>query len=260
MGGHESMVLWAVNRATRLVPSRRIVAVVAEQHRRWWKKELADLVPKNVVVQPQNKGTAPGLLLPLLAVLDRDPGARILVLPSDHHVADEQRLSSAIARAVQAVDQGEGSLVLLGMVPGETDIEYGWILPAGSGTIVRPVAAFVEKPDLETARSLLPRGALLNSLIFVAAGRTLLELYGRALPDLLSDFEDWRHHFENGSAALKNLYSDLPRSDFSRDVLQRHPDDLSVVSASDCGWTDLGTPHRLEKFHREQLQNLQATA
>jgi len=85
--GRHSMLRWAVNRAARLVPKRQIVAVVARQHQRLWQRELSDLAPENLLVQPQNKGTAAGLLLPLLDILRRDPQATILVLPSDHFVA-----------------------------------------------------------------------------------------------------------------------------------------------------------------------------
>jgi hypothetical protein len=57
-------------------------------------------------VQPCNRGTAPGVLLPLVAILDRDPEAVVLLLPSDHFVADEPALARSLRAAHQAAHCG----------------------------------------------------------------------------------------------------------------------------------------------------------
>ena len=75
--GHRTMLHSTLGRATRLVPNDRVVVVVAEEHRRWWRQDLAELPPENIVVQPLNRGTAIGLLLPFLKVLQRDPLAQV---------------------------------------------------------------------------------------------------------------------------------------------------------------------------------------
>jgi mannose-1-phosphate guanylyltransferase len=222
--------------------------VVAEGHRRWWREELAELPPENIVVQPLNRGTAIGLLLPFLKVLQRDPEARILVLPSDHHVDDEGTLQRAISEALVSVDSVGSGVVLLGALPEEPDTEYGWIVPRGTIESVRGVATFVEKPDKEVARFLLDRGALLNTLILVAAGRSLLHLYTRHLPGVLGELLTWRDNAMIPDLELTQLYASLPSHDLSRDILTRSCDELSVLPISDCGWSDLGTPARLRLF------------
>ena len=62
--GGRSLVEDAVGRATGLVPSERICAIVAEQHRQWWSEmHFLDRLPTgNVIVQPRNRGTAIGIL------------------------------------------------------------------------------------------------------------------------------------------------------------------------------------------------------
>ena len=249
--GHQSMLRWAVNRAARLVPKRHIVAVVARQHQRFWQCELSDLAPENLLVQPQNKGTAAGLLLPLLDILRRDPQATILVLPSDHFVADETCLSRIIGDAIGAIRYDPNRVVLVGMTPQEADTEYGWIVPSGPTTAtIQHVSAFMEKPDRSTAQMLKNRGALLNSLILVAAGRTLLHLFDRAAPDLVGEFVSWHDRAPGRRPGLDGLYPHLPTYDFSRQLLERSADCLSVIRASPCGWSDLGTPKRLQQYRR----------
>ena len=247
--GRDSMLRWAVNRAARLVPKRQIVAVVARQHRRFWQRELADLAPENLLVQPQNKGTAAGLLLPLLDILRRDPQATILVLPSDHFVADEVYLSRVIGDAFGAIRRDPNRVVLVGMTPQEADSEYGWIVPSGpTSASIQHVAAFLEKPDSSTAQMLKNRGALLNSLILVAVGRTLLHLFDRATPDLVGEFVSWQDRTPGRRSELDGLYPHLPTYDFSRQLLEQSTDCLSVIRASPCGWSDLGTPRRLQQY------------
>jgi hypothetical protein len=83
-----------------------ICTVVSQQHRGWWDHALSAVPKAKVIVQPRNCGTANGILLPLLYIMARDPGARIVLLPSDHHVRDEQVLAAALQRAVQELLRG----------------------------------------------------------------------------------------------------------------------------------------------------------
>jgi mannose-1-phosphate guanylyltransferase len=242
----------AIDRAAGVVSRRHIVAVVAKDHRRWWADELSDLPAANIVAQPQNKGTACGLLLPLICILQRDRMAQVVVIPSDHFVENEPRLREAVLDAVLAADEDDGRVVLLGITPREGDSEYGWIVPATGKHVwddsVQRVETFVEKPDGERARSLMERGAVLNSFIFVGSGAALLGLYHRAAPHLPAWFAGWKADAPDGPSRLEALYENLPNCDFSRDILEHSCDRLWLVRAGDCGWVDLGTPERLRSF------------
>jgi mannose-1-phosphate guanylyltransferase len=248
-GSGEPLLRQALRRAAGLVPRSRIVVVVAEQHRRHWREALSDLPQENIVVQPRNRGTAPGVLLPVLEiVLHRDRDARVLVLPSDHHVGSEDVLGRALREAARAVRRPGAPVVLLGMAGGEGDHEHGWILPAVRPSAdVRAVLSFVEKPDPETSRGLASGGALVNSFIFASKGMTLVRLFEDAVPDLARAMVQF---VRAGSppARLRHLYDEIPPLDFSRAVLERAPGSLGVLAVPPCGWSDLGTPSRLERF------------
>jgi len=202
------------------------------------------------MIQPQNKGTAAGILLPFMHIVRRDPLARILVLPCDHFVGNEDLLRKSIIAGLQVTQQHDDRVVLLGMKPVESDPEYGWIVPTGSidDGAAMAVSTFVEKPDRSTAQRLARRGGLLNSLILVATARALLQVYDRTMPQLVARFVSWRDESPGAWLDLEELYRVLPRRDFSRDVLELSTDWLSVVPVSRCGWVDLGTPTRLRPF------------
>jgi mannose-1-phosphate guanylyltransferase len=102
----------------------------------------------NIVVQPANRGTANGILLPLLYVAARDPEAWIVLLPSDHHVRDERALASALQSAVNALAARREHILLIGIPPEEADPDLGYIVPGTREGAVWTVTRFVEKPDL----------------------------------------------------------------------------------------------------------------
>lgn len=248
-GRDEPPLRWALRRAAALVSRSRILVVVAEHHRRFWHETLADIPRENIIVQPRNRGTAAGILLPVLdIVLRRDRDARVLVLPADHHVDSEAVLRRALFAAGRAVRRPGAPLVMLGMVGEDGDREYGWILPSASPSAgLRVVLSFVEKPDPESTRELATAGALVNSFIFASHGRTLVRLYEDVLPELLRPFVPVVLAGRR-KRCLRELYDEIPCRDFSRAVLQRCAGSLAVLAVPPCGWSDLGTPSRLQQF------------
>lgn len=244
--GEETMLHTTLARAVRFAPRERIVVVVAQQHRAWWEEELRTLPRENVLVQPANKGTGVGIFLPLSSIYARDPGATVLILPSDHFVGDEEALQEAVREGIEILPR-LGKTVLFGMTPEEPDIGYGWIVPDGEGDSLLPVFSFVEKPEPSVARALMAMGALWNSFLVAGTAQHLLSLYARTNPEILRGF---LRAFPGPGGRwdprdLARVYEGLPSRDFSRDVLQRVPEHLSVWSVPPCGWTDLGTPSRL---------------
>lgn len=134
LAGASTLLEQTVTRLSAIVPRQRILCVVAEAHRRHWQEGVAGLPTENIVVQPENRGTAAGLLLPLLEIARRDPVARVIVSPADHFVADERRLTLALLEALSAIEGPEDRLLLLGIAPDAPVGDYGWIVarPGGS--------------------------------------------------------------------------------------------------------------------------------
>jgi mannose-1-phosphate guanylyltransferase len=252
--GNATMLRWTLNRAARLTSRFRIVPVVAAGHRRHWENNLSGLPTENILVQPENRGTAAGILLPLLNVLSRDPRATVITLPSDHYVEDEMALENSLRRAADAVAAHPERVVLIGITPDHADPELGYLVPAGSGKEpstragIRPLRAFVEKPPRDLAARLLKRGAAWNSFVMVAKGTTLVRLFERTQPDVLDAFSSAVGAHGWNDVVMEDLYSRLPVRDFSRDVLQEMPSSLWMVVAPRCGWSDLGTPERVRSW------------
>jgi mannose-1-phosphate guanylyltransferase len=244
--GGRSLLRDALDRAGRIVPRKRIVVVVAQEHERFWGRELSDLPRENVVVQPRNRGTAAGILLPVLTVLERDPEARLAVLPSDHFVEKESVLESSLRLALHALDDLPSRITLLGLTPDAPETGYGWIVPARSEWLLRTIELFVEKPDAHQAAELFARGALWNSFLFVARGASLLACYHERMPGLVERLTGaLAGDREDRKKRLAEAYAELETRDFSRTILQGSEPMLRVETVPPCGWTDLGTPERV---------------
>jgi mannose-1-phosphate guanylyltransferase len=244
-----SLLHEALCRARSVTFDARICAVVAEQHRRWWEPVLWPLPATNIIAQPENRGTAYGILLPLLHIAERDPTARLLILPSDHFVRDDAVLAVSMREALERLRGSQDETVLLGLEPERCDPGLGYIIPGsgdGSGTL--PVARFVEKPPALQARELIEHGALWNSFIIATTVQALLALFNRRIARHVIAMRTalrLDEHDPTAALAVAELYDRLAPLDFSRDILQGQEAHLRVLRVPPCGWTDLGTPERV---------------
>jgi len=253
--GGQSLLIDTVQRAASVVEPNHICVVVAAQHRRWWEPMCSKMPKSNIIVQPRNCGTGNGVLLPLLHILARDHGARIVLLPSDHYVGDEPALAASLRQAVGALEDHPDELLLLGMHPDDADPDLGYIIPGHNiGRNIYRVERFVEKPSRAAARQLLDQGALWNALIMATRARALLDLFMTSQPDVVAKMhfavaEDLRS--STNALAATIVYRDLPNIDFSSQILQGTETKLRLIKASRCGWSDLGTPKRLGETLRK---------
>jgi mannose-1-phosphate guanylyltransferase len=249
LDGGSSLLAEAIQRARHVAPRERTCVIVAEHHRRYWQSALWATPASNVIVQPRNRGTANGILLATLRILEKDPLARIVFLPADHYVRNEAALAATLREAATELTRNGPELLLIGIEPEEADTELGYVVPGEeTGDNVRAVKRFVEKPDAAVARQLLGAGALWNSFIFAANGPALLGMLRAATPENVERIEtalarDAR--LGARSIALEEAYEDLPALDFSRNVIQGAELALRVMTAPACGWSDLGTPKRV---------------
>lgn len=246
--GERSMLRCTLDRVVRLIPPERVLVVVSTDHQRDVEAELAHWPSQNVIYQPLNRDTAPGILLPLAHITNRDPAATIVVFPSDHFIRDEERFIGAVRKALRELQRDPARMVLLGMPPqrGE-ETEYGYIVGAGKRSqadAAVPVAGFVEKPPLAQAKELIQRGALWNTMVFAVENGVLWDMVQRTAPVLYHAFRLIQMTVRGGAAAhaLEHIYQAIPAVNFSSGICEPLAARLSVLPVGDVGWSDWGTP------------------
>jgi mannose-1-phosphate guanylyltransferase len=98
--GRRSMLEHTLARVERLIPRERMVVMVSADHRYEAAQQLAQWPADNIIYQPANRDTAPGILLPLAHVSHRDPFATVALFPADHFIVEEERFMASVQCAV----------------------------------------------------------------------------------------------------------------------------------------------------------------
>lgn len=250
--GRRSMLQHTLDRATDLSGAARRLLVVASHHEPFAGHRSDSPEAGLVIAQPQNRGTAAGIFLPLTYIGAKDPDATVVILPSDHFIFPEENFIAAVRRAVRAAQQLPGKLVLLGARPDNPETEYGWIKPGEAvadidGHPVYAVAGFREKPGAEVARRLQARGALWNTFVMVANWRTLWQLGWQCFPALMASFGRLAAHLGTATEqdVMKSIYAQLPAQNFSSELLQEMPKASVVMELQGVTWSDWGNEARI---------------
>jgi mannose-1-phosphate guanylyltransferase len=191
--GRRSMLEHTFHRVEKLIPAGRILTVVSRPHlaHAEVRRQLAARPRETLIVQPANKETGPGLLLPLMFIYKRCPEAIVALFPSDHFILEEDRFMSHVYLAVQAVKHAPARIVLLAIEPYKPETDYGYVVPHADigrpcrfGT--RPVSAFIEKPKADMALKLMMWGGLWNTMTMVFKLDTLLGFQSRVAGGMMS--------------------------------------------------------------------------
>lgn len=262
--GKRSMLEHTLHRAEKLIPAQKLLTVITKEHLQFdeVRRQIAWRPQDSIIVQPENKDTGPGILLPLMHLHKRSPDAVVTLFPSDHFILEEDLFMWHVERAFRIVESDATRMVLLGTEPNEPDPEYGYILPGervGSRDLNgdRTVEMFVEKPSAEAAKMIMRKGALWNTLVLVVACKTLLQAIEHATPELYRAFEPIQDAIGTPGErrVIERVYQKLPSLNFSKRVLEMlsygNRQNLRVLPVRGVAWNDWGTSGRLSKTLRQ---------
>jgi mannose-1-phosphate guanylyltransferase len=222
----------ALDRATRLAPTHRVVAVMSRESATQCGGVLggADVA---TIVQPVYRGSAAELFLPALLVARRDPDAIILALRADD--LHDGPVAPSLSRSVRAIARRPDLTVLIGARPRSCRLPDGFVepgspLPGLEDLALRAVRRFVyETPRGLTSRELLAPAAL------AARAEVLVALGRRYVPEVLETLEPLEDVEDTAEATLlcEAVYECMPYASLSRELLERVPD-LAVLPVPDA--------------------------
>ena len=205
---------------------------------------LAGIQAEAIVLEPMGRNTAPAVCVAALLLLAADRDALMLVLPSDHAIADVPAFLGAVDCAAAATRRGR--LVTFGIAADRPETGYGYIqsgkaIAGAAGAF--EVAAFIEKPDRARAEGYLAAGGFSwNSGIFLFPAALLLEELEERHPgtveacrkalDLARRDLDFLRLDRASFAAAENTSVDYG--------VMEHTTRAAVVPV-EMGWSDVGT-------------------
>jgi mannose-1-phosphate guanylyltransferase/mannose-6-phosphate isomerase len=219
------------------------ILVCNDEHRFLVAEQLRGLGRKveAILLEPIARNTAPAAAA---AALLAGPEALILVLPSDHYIANKEKFLAAMDKAAKAAALGK--LVTFGIAPTGPETGYGYIRKGAvlaSAPGCHAVAAFVEKPDLATAERYLASGEYLwNGGMFLFRADRLLEELGRFEPAMV---EAVRKAVAGAKRDLdftrldKETFAAAPSRSIDYALMEKTGE--AAVVPVDMGWTDVGS-------------------
>lgn len=240
--------------------------LVAEQFR------LMGRAPGAIILEPKGRNTAPALTLAALAAQRGGEDPVLLVMPADHDIRHAAAFRTLVADAF--VLAREGAVVTFGIVPAKPETGYGYIrrgAPYRTEGLEHPayrLAAFVEKPDAETAQGYLASGDYLwNGGIFVLRASLWLALIERFRPEIARAAQaSFAGASEDGDFLRLDAtcFAACPSDSIDYAVMEHlagegAPEDLppAVVLPLDAGWSDVGAWSALwEVRERDALGNV----
>src|SRR5262249_33178614 len=163
--GSRSLLRQTIDRVELAIPRDRTVVVATRSHEPFLETEFSGEPAPEVLVQPRDRGTAAGSLLPIQWIASQDPHATVAGVPSDHFIAADAAFMRHVLRLSGMAEQDLDRIFLVGARPDSAETGYGWIEPGSrlGPPGVRRVVRFWEKPSAQMARVCLTRGCLWNT-------------------------------------------------------------------------------------------------
>ncbi|OAI01088.1 mannose-1-phosphate guanylyltransferase/mannose-6-phosphate isomerase [Methylomonas methanica] len=218
------------------------IAVCNEDHRFMLAEQMREIgiKPAAIILEPVGKNTAPAVAMAALSARSEDDV--LLILPADHVVGNRPAFHRAVVQAELLAKQD--LLVTFGIVATEPETGYGYIKRGDTryGEAYK-VAAFVEKPDLQTAQRYLESGEYFwNSGMFAFKAGCFLRELEKYNPEML---EVCREALRAAKPDLdfvrldKQIFSTCPSDSIDYAVMEKT--DRAVVIPLDAEWNDVGS-------------------
>lgn len=243
MENGRTLFIDTLERADSVANAANPVIVCNEAHRFYVLESLAQCrMEGRIILEPQGRNTAPAIALAAFCMLQADPDAIMLVMPSDHAIPDAASFCRAVEEASPVA--AAGRIVTFGVAPERPECGYGYIQcgqPLADGCF--EVKRFVEKPDQAAAVRMVDSGGYYwNSGIFLLAPAVYLEELRKYAPGIYeSCLEAWQGREADMGFVRPDAkaFSASPADSIDYAVMEHTG--LAAVFPLDVHWSDLGS-------------------
>lgn len=219
--------------------------LICNEHHRFLAAEQLrqlGLEDANIILEPVGRNTAPAIALAALQALSEQTDPIMLVLAADHLIQDVQAFQESITAALLLAESGK--LVTFAIAPTSPETGYGYLqlgAPVGAGGF--KVSRFVEKPDLNTAKSYLSQGDYFwNSGMFMFRASRYIQELEKFHPEIVSVC---RGALAGGQQDMHftrvdgTLFATSPDVSIDYAVMEKTAD--AVMVPLNAGWSDIGS-------------------
>ncbi len=246
MFGDESLLQSTLERFKTFTEPENIYIVSSQTQAGALESQASELPKKNLIYEPVGKNTLPCIGLAAMFAEKDNPDGIMVVSPSDHLINEHGLFRDAIQAAAKIADEKDG-IVTIGITPDYPATGYGYVKTAeditGNEKIKQfKVERFVEKPDLENAKTYLEQGGYFwNSGLFIFKVSVFLNAVKEFAPDLFKDLR--RIQQDIGKPAFPQTLDTIYRAVESISVdygIMEHAKNIYLVEGI-FDWNDLGS-------------------
>lgn len=257
LGTGETLLQSTYKRIARFVDKQNIIVSTNEHYADLVRQQLPQLRSENLLLEPMRRNTLPSATWATVSIAHRCSDARILVVPSDQVIYDEEHFEDDIRKAFDYVSRS-GRILSLGVMPTRAATNYGYIqMDEMQDEDIYQVKSFTEKPERDFAQLFVDdRGFLWNTGLFVWSAKDFLRYaleQESEFPviDLSSSLISQGMDAED---VVKNAFAICPNISIEEVCLERREN--TDVMLCHFGWSDLGTWQALyDSMHKDKDHN-----
>lgn len=207
----------------------------------------AHLTPDQMLYEPEGRNTAPCIGWAAAEILKQDPDGVMVVLPSDHSIANTVEFQRLLNLAIILVQQ-EDCLVTLGIKPTFPHTGFGYIEAKKIENEVGRVVRFREKPNYDMAVRFINSGNFYwNAGIFIWKARTIFNLIKTHIPEDADAYDRLLElpQSNTNSPEFLSIFGSLQKISIDFAVMEQSAKQTRLIPA-DIGWDDIGSWAALE--------------
>lgn len=239
-GTGRSLLQQTFDRFNKLIPTENILIVTNELYANLVQKQLPQLNPQQILLEPSRRNTAPCIAWASYHIRALNPNANIVVAPSDHLILKEDEFLTAVENGLEFVAKAD-KLLTLGIKPNRPETGYGYIQIADKeADNVYKVKTFTEKPELELAKVFVASGEFYwNSGLFMWNVNSIIKAFETHLPAVAKNLKSDTYGTPQEMEFINKNFPACTNVSIDFGVMEKA--DNVYVSLGDFGWSDLGT-------------------
>lgn len=232
----------AIYDPARVIGSAKFEELISEQ------SQSSTTEIDRFILEPCMRDTCAAIAASIADLAQTRPDQIVLVLPSDHHVADIAGFSSVVKQAAASVSS-DGGIMTIGIKPSRPETQFGYIERAEGNGPVYNVARFREKPDLAAAKAYLDLGTFFwNAGIFMFRVGDMAAEFERQQPEIwknaclsveLGNLKDKHHYLDQKS------FEACEKISIDYGIMEQATSIRTIQAAFD--WSDLGSWNQLHE-------------
>ena len=254
LGVGRTLIQLTYDRFVGIVPDDNVWVVTNANYVDIVKEQLPNIPSENILAEPAARNTAPCIAWASWCIRQKDADANVVVTPSDAIVMNTVEFQRVVNNALNFTAKNN-AIVTIGIKPNRPETGYGYV--QADKTVdgeIHTVAAFKEKPNIETAQQYLAAGNFLwNAGIFVFHINTMIAALSKQKPQIASVMDEMV--IKNGN--VKALFPTCEKVSIDYAVMEpAAAEGLVYTHPSDFGWSDLGNWQSLhEKLTKDSDNN-----